>query len=362
MSEEALGVLQLENLKLRAMMKTMEWPRLIRFRGCGQIYDLPLRSKQCSHSPAIAEKALKYLAGFFDGDGCVEGGLSGCSLLVGQCFDRAEVLVLFRATFGGSITKLCDGTGLRRPVLRWRIRGPAVHRAAGILAQYSITKKKQLLLAAAWPQEASGRQESIAELCRLKRCDSAVVTTCSTEYFTGFFDAEGYICAAGRSALQLRISQKFETVMHCLQEFLARDLGIRTAVTGNTMFRLGIYNTSEAKQVLHTMLKVGMTCKADQAELAITLTEENSVQVRAKLAELVGNQSFGRRYDEAARARARKIKGMKKYHEKLDTGQLREFDTLNMEHQILNAQHENQLLRKYIEKIQSLSGELWKAS
>ncbi|CAE7662915.1 unnamed protein product [Symbiodinium sp. CCMP2592] len=358
-SEEALGILRQENLKLRATLKTMAWPRLIRFQGCGEVHGLPFRSEDWVPPPAPAEGVLRYLAGFFDGDGCVEGHVSGCRLSVGQSFDKADVLMLFQEVFGGTIAKLCDGTGLRRPALQWRIYGLAVHRATRVLAQYSITKQRQLVLAADWPQEASRRQESIAELCRLKRCDSAVVAACSTEYFTGFFDAEGHICAVGRTALQLQIAQKFETVLHCLQEFLARDLGIRTTVAGHDSFRLNIYNTSETKKVLRTMLKAGMLCKADQAALAMALTKETSVDVRARLAELVGNQGYARKYDEAGRARARQIANMTRNSGKLDTEQLRQLERRNMEHQIMKAQHANQQLRKYIDKIQGLSGELW---
>ena len=52
-----------------------------------------------------SEPVLAYLAGFFDGDGCVAcaSGLSGCYLSTAQSFDQAEVLMLFYETFGGSI-------------------------------------------------------------------------------------------------------------------------------------------------------------------------------------------------------------------------------------------------------------------
>ena len=107
------------------------------------------------------------------------------------------------------------------------------------------------------------------------------------------------------------------------------------------------------------MLSAGMLGKAKQAKLALTLTPENAAQVHADLAEMVGNQSFGKKLDEAGRARARGIASLKTRKAVMDPRQMRELETVKLEHDTLTAQRENQLLLEYKQKIETLRGELW---
>ena len=209
-SGDSLDILQQKNSELRATLQRLQWPRLLRFHSGGETHELPVRSQsEASLVSAAAEERLQYLAGFFDGDGCVHAQISGCALSVTQSFDQADIL-LYRATLGGSIVKLCDGRGLQRPSLRWTISGPAARRAAHLLAPYSITKHKQLLLATDWPDETSGRQACRVELSSLKRFDSAVARQCSLEYLTGFFrrgrihtaDCDGCCAAPNRPEIR----------------------------------------------------------------------------------------------------------------------------------------------------------------
>ena len=343
-------------------MKKLQWPRLLRFNsGDGETHELPLRPRGIYPSPLSvgAEDTLQYLAGFFDGDGCVEGHLSNCRLVVGQSFDNPEILMLFQATLGGSIARHSQGRGLRKPMLKWVLCGPNARVAARHLAQYSLTKQRQLLLAADWTETATLRQDSLFELSRLKRYDSAVIGACSDRYLAGFFDAEGYIHVKGNGSLQLRMDQKFRTVLGCLRRFFAQNLGIRASLSVVcNRFVLSVHRTSSAKQALRSMLTAGMIRKEKQAKLALTLTPENAAHVRAALGELVGNQSFGKKLDEAGMARAQEIASMRA-KAVMHPWQVQELERLKLDHEILNARHENKLLLRYKQQIETLQGELW---
>ena len=244
-----LQELQNKNKQLRAQLSRCRWPNLKSFSANGQIYYLPLRAHTQDWSHMPTESRLAYLAGFFDGDGCVfcATNLSGAGLGVSQSFDQAEILMIFRATFGGSITREHGGMGLRKPALRWCVWGQAARRAALLLAPHSITKQQQLVLAAQWPDAKSLQREKFkAKLGALKKYDSAVAGPCSWEYFAGFFDAEGYIEQPhGGNALVLKIAQKHPQVLRCIRSFLARSLGINASCKARRLsaFTLGLQHT-----------------------------------------------------------------------------------------------------------------------
>ena len=166
--DDTLPEIQVKNEDLRKVLKQFPWPKLKYFLANGRNYSLPLRaeSEELSHRPAKARP--EYLAGFFDGDGCVScvTGLSGCRLLVSQSCDQAEVLMLFREAFDGSIALDHGGVGLVKPSLQWRAQGDSARRAAQLLAPHSITKRKQLLIAARWPKTKSRREDRKAELAQ----------------------------------------------------------------------------------------------------------------------------------------------------------------------------------------------------
>ena len=336
-SSDTLQSLQQKNLKLREVLQTLHWPRLLRFHAGGETHELPCRSvrRTCISLPAAAEETLRYLAGFFDGDGCVEGYPHGCCLVVGQTFDKADVLMFFQAVFGGSISKNSEGRGLWKPVLKWRVWGPDVCRAARLLAPYSITKHRQLVLAADWPKSTSSRQKCLVELRRLKHGDSAVVGPCSTEYFVGFFDAEGYIQITGRAALVLHIGQKFETVLSCLKQAVVHNFAVEARLYRRpSSSMLSIFGTSVCKDVLRAMLEAGLLCKREQAELAISLTSRNAVQVCSDLSARFGNQQYGKRQDLAGRMRALKLTKMQARARAglLQSSQLQKLERLSCEH------------------------------
>ena len=366
--DDPLQVVQAKNMQLRRFIKTLRWPRLGSVDVNGRNYELPVKwqSTAAAHVTGMRQPARsRYLAGFFDGDGCVFCNLSGCDLSVGQSFKQAEVLMLFLATFGGSVRRKSDGVGFRQPALVWKVSGLQARSAASVLAPYSITKRKQLELAAAWPKEEHRREECKQQQHALKRTDSAVPGEITMEYLSGFFDAEGYVHHRGGVRLTIDIRQKFGTVLKCLQEFLAQDLGIGVHLANYSGFWV-LYTgrRSNCTAILHAMLEAGLVCKAEQARLSLQLTAENTSEVRAALAEQVGNQSFGKSLDEDGLKRCRRIEVAHKKVRRLrsqgkhseERALVETVEVWQAEHKLLNSRHENHQLREYAAKIQSLHG------
>ena len=311
-TSDTLQEVQGKNKQLRVQLSKTPWPILKSFSANRQTYNLPLRAES---GDLPSEPVLAYLAGFFDGDGCVScaSNLSGPVLQVSQAFDQAEVLMRLGKTFGGSIAREHGGMGLRKPKLQWRAYGQSARNAAQLLAPQSITKQKQLLLAAEWPDARSRREECQAELRALKECDSAVARPCSWEYCAGFFDAEGYIRQLnGGASLTLEVTQKHPQVLKSLREFLAEASSIEARVGKLPQHRhahaLRVGGLSDCKLVLQHLLAAGLLCKAEQAKLVLDLTPETAAQVHTELGPLTGNQMFGHRLDAAGLERARKIK------------------------------------------------------
>ncbi|CAE7391726.1 unnamed protein product, partial [Symbiodinium sp. CCMP2456] len=356
---DTLEEVRRKNKQLRVQLGKSPWPILKCFSANGRTYSLPLRAESRDLRRLPSEPVLAFMAGFFDGDGCVscKSNLSGCFLQVPQSFDQTEILMLFHEIFGGSITLHSSGLGLRKPALRWVACGQSARNAAQLLARHSITKHKQLLLAAQWPEAKSDRKDCKAELRALKEYDSAVAGTCSWEYFSGFFDAEGCIKQpSGGASLELRIGQKHPRVLECLRDFLARSLGkdatLAKAGPGASVHLLWICGLTSCNQIMQHLLAAGLLCKAEQAKLVLGLTTETAAQVDAELGRLTGNQMFGKRLDAAGRQRAKKIAGARRHRAEAQA-------KLAEEHELLNAVQENQQLLQYISKVQSLHDNSW---
>ena len=370
-ASDTLKEVQAKNKQLCIKLSKSPWPILKYFWANGQTCSLPLRAESRDLKRLPSEPVLAYLAGFFDGDGCVScaSGLSGCYLSIGQSFDQAEVLMLFYEWFRGSITLQNRGLGLWKPALQWRACGQSARNAAQLLAPHSITKQQQLLLAAEWPDASSCREERKTELRALKKYDSAVAGPCSWEYFAGFFDAEGCIQQQhGGASLVLQVKQKHPRVLECLRQFLARSLGKdATLATAGSAHLLRVWGLTSCKEILQHLLAAGLLRKAKQAKLVLGLTTETAAQVHAELGHLTGNQMFGKRLDAAGRARARKISATRNQAARLERGghveQARakfvEVEVRQREHVLLKAVHENQQLLEYMSKLRSLHDNSW---
>ena len=373
---ETVTEVRRKNQQLRALLKTLPWPKLRRFQAHGRVYDLPLSASSGRYAVQLdaTDSRLRFLAGFFDGDGNVacQSRLSGCYLQVSQSFDQAAILMLLRDTFGGSIGLQSNGMGLRKPVLLWVVCGQSARSAASLLAPWSITKQEQLLLAAQWPDSKAWREQFKAELHDLKKYDSAVAGACSWEYCAGFFDAEGYIKRPnGGASLVLEIAQKHPRVLMCLRKFLVDTLGVGTTLTAtDRAHRLHIYGLQGCKRMLQQMLEAGLLRKAKQAELALSLSKDNVAQVHNELLHLTGNQMFGKSLDFAGLERAARISSLRNqasYMLKRRTLQkaeamLRKLDVLRLEHDLMKAVHENHQLIAYTSYLRHLHHTCWEGS
>ena len=355
-----------KNVQLRLLLKSTPWPRLQDFKLQEAVYTLPHSGrKQLVGMSVVEASKLQYLAGFFDGDGHVgcEATLSGPYLHVSQSFDKPAILMLFCDVFGGSIVVESQGFGLRKPSLAWRVHGSMARRGAKLLVAHSIGKRKQLQVAAAWPEGKFCREDAKAQLQELKKYDSAVPSACTWEYCTGLFDADGHIQQqSGTTVLGLHVIQKFDTMLESVRAFWASALNVVPRICKErtrSCFRLSMFGTDSCKQGLREMLQAGLLCKAEQAELAIGLTNENAAEVRAQLGQMTGNQQFGKRLDEAGLHRFHRISALQrqfwyrrrkgKLHDA--AARLEEIEMLKSEHNLLNARHENEQLLQYYQML-----------
>ena len=157
-----LRKLEVIRKKLKEHLGEQEWPRLTHVDVAGLSVKLPLRADYVFENHIFSVQAdLAYLAGFFDGDGCVgsESNLSGCQLHVGQRASNISVLLAFLCRFGGSICRLNSGEGMVRPQLQWLICGASARAAASELHEHCLVKKEQLGIAMNWPECRNMRKE-----------------------------------------------------------------------------------------------------------------------------------------------------------------------------------------------------------
>ncbi|CAE8639386.1 unnamed protein product [Polarella glacialis] len=305
--------------RLSGLLHRLEWPKLSHFTAFGERYELPVRA--ASILPGVADTTLQdiqYLAGFFDGDGCVSPSSknAGCSLIVGQVSHNSEVLVLYRRAFGGGIYGKTPQRGLSKSVLHWVASGPAGKRAAAILGQHACAKHHELFIASEWPRCALQRSSAKATLSSMKREDVKAREPMSWPYFAaGFFDADGCIRIPPRSSsIILEVSQKRKAVLVKLQLFLEAECPGHASYiyTTGCAHVLSVHTSMTCRMILAKLLAAGLLGKRAQAELALGLTSSNRMETRAALANLKGNQSRYRILDEAGCARAADIQSVQK--------------------------------------------------
>ena len=367
LAHTSLKVLQETNKQLHAELTATAWPRLVSLTLNRQKYVLPLHAEHKAETGLVqlTLQQLAYLAGVFDGDGCVQSR-RGWSLRVAQSLDGVGILMCMQQALGGSIYRLSDGKGLRKPCLQWILSGSRARHAAKTLAPYSIVKRRQLELLSEWPQAHADKADCAIRLGFLKHRESAVPGRCSWAYLAGFFDAEGCIEQhRGKAALVLRISQKHPTVLECLQHFLARELDVQAQVyygSRSQCHDLRINKTSSSKAVLQKLLDSGLIRKAAQANLALGLTLENAEEVRNAMASMVGNQGCLNRLDGAGLQRATMIsfaqkkakQALKKGHTSLAESLFAEVEHQKCEHELLNAWRVHSQLQAHIKEIRSM--------
>eukprot|EP00933_Yihiella_yeosuensis_P014507 TRINITY_DN12986_c0_g1_i3.p1 TRINITY_DN12986_c0_g1~~TRINITY_DN12986_c0_g1_i3.p1 ORF type:complete len:331 (+),score=28.38 TRINITY_DN12986_c0_g1_i3:27-1019(+) len=293
--------LQRRFLRLRGLLRSLQWPKISHFTVAGVLYKLPLPAISVIEKPS--GKELEYLSGFFDGDGCVYHGSPQqrcCSLSVTQSLSGAEILLRFRHAFGGGIYHGGRGMGLRRPTICWKIQGSLAQQAASFLGGLPSQKQAQLLMAKHWPSTLKEREKERPFLQRLKQTDpDPAQLHCTWRYLAGFFDAEGCISARPDGHINLIVVQKFKPVLEVTQQFLIDELPCLTAaihLNGNG-HELSVSNTKSSILVLRRLVEHGLTLKRSQAYLALSLSTTNYPDVREQLSRLKGNQCRYSRLD-----------------------------------------------------------------
>ena len=366
---EKMAALQKENKELRAKLSTLRWPRLESFWARGQKYPLPWHPR-LRRIGKTSEAHLQYLSGVFDGDGCAYARASSCMLSMVQSYDNAEVLLLLQDSFGGGIYRGARGAGLIKPILQWQIHGIKAKLAAQHLLTYSTAKRAQLVMIASWPEEPACVKEWEFQLRQLKERDSAISSACSWAYCAGFLDADGSIDIQLRGNAGLTFNQKFPSVLEHIQRFLAAEGVPANLGVWERASKLRIRKDEDCKLVLRHMLEAGLRKKAAQARIVLSMTPETVNQVKDACAQLVGNQQFGKRLDEAGVRRACEIHQLqqraKYWHLKGQHGKasalMEDVQILKSNHQLLKAQLENRELKDYVLRVKCVQHKGWQAS
>ncbi len=174
--------------RLTQLQRRIKCPRLEEFTTETGTYRLPL---QAVGPPARhpTEEELQYLAGFFDGDGCVSMCKNNGKIMlqIGQNVDSAEVLLNFRKMLGGTIYCQSSGTGTSKAVLSWRASGGTARSAASILGSAPSMKQAQLQIAARGIVAEASHTHMSHELKFLKQKEHRPENfQCSWSYLAGF--------------------------------------------------------------------------------------------------------------------------------------------------------------------------------
>lgn len=343
--------------RLSALMRRIKLPHLDQFEADGQTFSLPLSTVD-PPKDLPARDELEYLAGFFDGDGCVTlNQRSGkISLQIDQRAASAGVLISFRNAFGGGIYRGRPPTGFHEAVLTWAVRGARVKQAAQLLASVPPMKQAQLRIAAACPNGIPQCWNGVAEDLRtLKRKDHIPSISCSWPYFAGFFDAEGCVgIAANFAGLRLSVTQVNDHVLQMLVQFLHENFMTHWRVRHEGQSSvLSCSQRESCDQTLRCLLAHGLRVKKAQAELALNLTEDNHLKTRDAVSSLGGRQSRYKRLDDDGVARAKLIlKLQMQLHRTVCSRRQRilawEISQLQEEHALQKVIHQCRLLRSDI--------------
>lgn len=288
--------------RLTAVMKRLEFPRLESFVIDGERFPLPLSSVDAPKGLPRKDE-LEYLVGFFDGDGCVtlDARRKRMTLQLAQRATSAKVLLRFRAGFGGGIYAACSATGFCEATLKWQIGGAKMRQAAQLMASVPAMKQAQLSIAAGNQDCTRSRLNGVAEkLKMLKRRDHIPTSmSCSWPYFAGFFDAEGSVqVAASYVGLRLQVGQVNGHVLQSLLELLHQNGLTRWRLHhGCDASILWCKHRETCNQTLQNLLAHGLSVKSRQADLALTLTQRNHMEIRDAVSSLGGRQGRYRRLD-----------------------------------------------------------------
>ena len=338
---------------LKSFQAKLLWPRLEKIKVHGETYSLPFAPPTKPARDNAPESVLAYLAGFFDGDGCVSSKPGAYILSVTQSSSHPEVLLLFAQVFAGKVYLSQSGKGLKRPQLAWCLtKRKDVQMAAVQLAQRSFVKRHQLLLAADQPHDAAARKASLKQELSSARAqaqaqDDFPALKCSWPFVAGFFDAEGCISARPPRYMRLTLTQKTAMVLHWIAAFWQLDVNSSGSLhhRSDGYFELFIDRQKDVRLILRRLLNNGLSIKRARALLALSVGNMYYQDIRQSIAKLSGNQSKYRRLTEEGMQRSQVIASLRRSaRNRLVRGQfekskelLDEVDALRSRHEHLNA-------------------------
>ena len=203
-------------------------PQLKHFEVDGVTYPLPLLAKEwAGPTRELTRPLLEYLAGFFDGNGCVcmsrKSLHNSGRLSMSQSLPCARILLLFRDAFGGSISAPSAETGRKAAMLQWQLPRHWNQGAATLLARVPSMKQELLRLAATGlPSADEDRAVFCAKLPDLKlqghlRPLSAAGPSSRVEgpSWSPSFGACGISFEISQSPSS-RVSRSMVSLIHCL--------------------------------------------------------------------------------------------------------------------------------------------------
>lgn len=377
--------LEIITKRLKEQLKQQKWPKLTQLEFGERCFKLPIRFEDLDHpcmEDSVKEEAdVRYLAGFFDGDGCVsaEASLCGCFLQMTQTAANNWILFQFLMKFGGGLSVNRQGCGSTAPVIAWRASGETARRTSSILKKHCIVKKEQLEIAASWPRCREDRDACRARLAELNKWNQyrgyLHKTALSWNYVSGFFDAEGCIAVDPVSKnLQLKIGQRDPEILHILQMFLLEHLPEQNRVNLYSQPSSHVLTSSQraaSLAILTNLLEHGLQVKRSEALHALNVSTSSHSELRQNVGTGKGKQSYFIRLDEDGCSRARTIGSITRrisytesvLKEEAAIDKLRaELALAKLQHQVLNAKTQIQKLRSFIASIQrAVASNCWKS-
>lgn len=315
----ALQRLERRKGRLGAFLRQLRLPKPTTLTVNGHVFQLPLRSADYSEGqlkPTAEE--LSYLAGFFDGDGCVsvQTQLSSCVLRIEQSYPHAAVLLKFQRALGGTVSAATGACGCKKPKLAWQITGSGCRDAAGVLAAIPSMKREQLSIAANWPRCNDTRASLAQRMRQLKCLAPSRIKIPDWEYFAGFFDAEGCIrLYPSHGRVSLSIGQKHEPILLSFKAFVHQELQMGETCHiyyhHTSGYELRVNRMGAIKAILIKLLAGGLHQKQQAAVLVLKNAKEHHEQSRLDIAQLLGNQGRYARLDADGCERSREIQRMR---------------------------------------------------
>ena len=232
--------------------------------------------------------------------------------------------------------------------MSWSVCGAKMTDAAATLSKVPSMKQAQLLIAARASKIAKGDRARVGkELKMLKQPQHQPDQSarCLWRYFAGFFDAEGSILVRSHCVgLQLEVRQVNPSMLVDLLHFL-HDNQLRTWSLHDKTSSSALICTylQDCKQTLELLLSNGLLVKRQQAELALSLTAANHLQIRDAISSLNGLQGRYQRLDADGIARAAEIRKLR--------GRLRHRASLGLECASMQCQLEELCSRHAMKNI-----------